>query len=115
MLGSVYKLVARFREWLANREAHAQAELLRAYEASWKAIERELAKVTSHIEASPQDASLSLILEQRRLRELERQVVEEIRKVGRVASEITLREQSALVAAAEEQATRLIQSKVASR
>ncbi len=112
MAATVYTLAASFRAALLQREERAQAEILRAYEAAWEAIELELAKVTTQIEASPDgDASPSLQLEQRRLRELERQVVEAIREVARTASDVTLREQTAVVRAAESQAATLIKTK----
>ncbi len=110
---TVFQIIRRFRRWLSDREARAQAEVLRAYEAAWKAIAEELAKITSQQEASSDgDASPSLAPEQLRLRELERQIVEEIRKVGRVAAEVTLREQARLVQAAERYAARLIESQL---
>ncbi len=112
----VHQLVARFRAALLAREAHAQAEVLRAYEAAWEAIVEQLAELTRRTEASPTgDASPSLLLEQRRLRELEQQVVEAILKVGVAASDVTEREQSALVKAAERQAATLTESKAKGR
>jgi SPP1 gp7 family putative phage head morphogenesis protein len=110
---NVFQIIRRFRQWLYDREARAQTEVLRAYEVAWKAIAEELAKVTSQAEASSEgDASPSFAPEQMRLRELERQIVKEIRKVGRVASDVTMREQGRLVKAAERQSARLIESKL---
>lgn len=111
MTESVYTMAARFRAALLKREAHAQAEILAAYEAAWRAIETTLAQLTSQAEASPDgDASPALLLEQQRLRELERQVAEAIREVASTAADVTLREQAALVSAAQSHAGALLQS-----
>lgn len=113
---NIFQIISRFRKWLADREARAQAEVVRAYEDAWKAITEELAKVTSQMEASSDgDASPSFSLEQNRLRELERQVVEAIKEVGRVASDVTVREQATMVEAAERHAANLIKSKLSTR
>jgi SPP1 gp7 family putative phage head morphogenesis protein len=110
---NVFQIIRRFRQWLYDGEARAQTEVLRAYEVAWKAIAEELAKVTSQAGASSEEVTpRSFAPEQMRLRELERQIVKEIRKVGRVASNVTMREQERLVKAAERQSARLIESKL---
>ncbi|MET0646389.1 MAG: minor capsid protein [Pyrinomonadaceae bacterium] len=107
-MSEVLKIVARFRAALLSREERAQAEVLRAYETAWVGIAEQLADLTRRLEA-PSDggASPSLRVEQQRLRELERQVVEAILEVGRTAADVVAREQAALVLAAERQAATL--------
>jgi SPP1 gp7 family putative phage head morphogenesis protein len=115
-MSDVLNIVARFRAALLSREERAQAEVLRAYEAAWGSITEQLADLTRRLEA-PSDggASPSLRIEQQRLRELERQVVEAILEVGRTAADVVAREQAALVLAAERQAAALTQAAATGR
>lgn len=115
-MADVFQIISRFRLWFSDREARAQAEVLRAYEIAWRAIAESLAELTGRGEASSSRGdSPAVRFEQRRLRELERQVVEAILAVGREAADVTLREQAALVLAAERQAVTLTRSQLASR
>lgn len=109
---NVFGLIASFRQLLAEREAHAQAEVLRAYEVAWKAIAQSLADLTRRKEVSSEEgASPSFRIQEKRLRELERQVLEAILDVGRVAADVAEREQAVLVRAAERQAVLLTAAK----
>ena len=107
-MSDVLNMVARFRAALLSREARAQAEVLRAYEAAWESIAEQLADLTGRLESTG-DAS-SVRIEQERLRELERQVVEAILEVGRTAGDVVVREQAALVRAAERHAAAMTEA-----
>lgn len=110
---NVYSLAAQFRNQLLRRDARAGAELLSAYNEAFKSMQEELTDIARQIEASKQDASPSLILQQRRMRELQQQVTAAIEDLGQQAAKIATRDQRAAALSAPTEAAQLVAAKTA--
>jgi len=101
-------LARQFRARLLQQDAAAQDEILRAYEKLWVRLSAEIERVAQQIAEAGN--SPSLIFEQQRLQHLQDQLALEIDRVSSFASNVTVRNQSAVIKAARLQAVELMRA-----
>lgn len=101
-------LARQFRAALLQRDAAAQMQILRAYEQIWTRLSGEIERVVQQI----QDAGTSpaLVFEQERLQQLQDKLAIEIDRLVSFTSNLTVKNQSAVVAAARVQAAQLMRA-----
>jgi SPP1 gp7 family putative phage head morphogenesis protein len=101
-------LARKFRAALLQRDAAAQAEVLRAYEKIWVRLSEEIERTVEQIQSA--GSSPSLAFEQRRLQELQDQLAIEIDRLVSSTASLTIKNQSAVVSAARLQAAQLMRA-----
>lgn len=102
---NAYQLVAEFRLNLLRRDTAARAELLAAYQNSFRDIQAEIKSLTTRLLAGE---TPSLLSQRARMLELQRQVQERIMSLSQKAATLTIRNQQAVVSSAKDEAVRLI-------
>lgn len=101
-------LARQFRARVLQRDAVAQAEVLRAYEKIWTRLAAEIERIATQINDAGSSPSLSF--EQQRLRSLQDQLSIEIDRLTSFTSTLTVRNQSAVVTAARTQSAQLMKA-----
>ncbi len=108
--GDLERTVRRFREELLRNERRAASQMVRYYGEAWKRIRAEvdaLAKQIADARKRGEEVRPSWLYEMDRLKRLQAQVEEELRRFARFAEDEIVRQQREAVDAAQEHAREL--------